>query len=172
MGDKNSQIIAAVVVIVLILGAVWFVSQSKYSPVIGSVPEESTNNTDEALDDSAGISSTGSDDTDSTAAPTTSPAGEAIAVADQPAGSSVALGAITISRPTWIAVKDQNGWILGAARFDANLESGTIPLLRAMTAGETYTLIMYADDGDKLFDFHIDMLVAGEGTIVPTFKVQ
>ncbi|OGG41054.1 hypothetical protein A2118_00620 [Candidatus Kaiserbacteria bacterium GWA2_50_9] len=172
MDNKNNQIIAAVVVLLVILGVWWYASRGTGSPIVGNAPAESSTTSDDTDSNTAGTSSRGADDSDVTAAPTTAPSGEAVSVSDQSAGSMVVLGAVTVSRPAWVAVKDKNGWILGAARFDASVESGTISLLRGTVVGEAYTIVVYADDGDKLFDFHRDMLVSGEGAVFATFTAR
>jgi len=95
---------------------------------------------------------------------TTAASGESVSVADQPAGSSVAVTGVTTSKVSWIAVRDALH-VLGAARVDA-MTNGTVtvPLLRATTAGSTYQVVVYVDDGDRTFDLHKDALVDGVGS--------
>jgi hypothetical protein len=85
--------------------------------------------------------------------------GEAISAADQPAGASVAISSMSLTKRSWVAVKDENGMILGAGLFPADATSGIVPLLRATAAGQRYEAVIYVDDGDKIFDLHRDMLV-------------
>lgn len=96
---------------------------------------------------------------------TTSLKGESVQVDDQPAGSSVNIAKLTVTRSTWVAVRDARS-VLGARRFEPGVTSGTIPLLRATTAGQNYTVVMYVDDGDKAFDVRKDLLVTN-GTGAP-----
>jgi hypothetical protein len=92
---------------------------------------------------------------------TTTGTGESLAVHDQLASDMVSVSPITITRPTWVAVRGQNGWILGAGLYFAGDTSASISLLRSTIAGEKYDVVMFVDDGDKTFDLHKDMLVDG-----------
>ena len=90
---------------------------------------------------------------------TTATMGEAVTVPDQPAGTKVAIASMTLTRRSWVAIKDMNGSILGAGLFPASATSGSVPLLRRTEAGKRYEVLIYVDDGDKRFDLHKDMLV-------------
>jgi hypothetical protein len=85
--------------------------------------------------------------------------GETVYATDQKAGNSVAIDSMSLTRKSWIAIKDTKGYILGAGLFQAGATSGVVPLLRATTAGERYEVLIYVDDTDKIFDLHKDMLV-------------
>ena len=91
--------------------------------------------------------------------------GETISVANQPAGDSVTVSSMTLTRESWVAVEAMDGSILGAGLFQAGDTAGTIPLLRATTRGERYEVVIYADTTDKTFDFHQDMLIAGSDEV-------
>lgn len=91
--------------------------------------------------------------------------GEEITVEDQPAGDSVRVSEAKLSRNSWIAVRDSMR-IYGAARVNPPAGGGTIgdisiPLLRNTVSGATYSVVVYADDGDNMFDFKKDALVEG-----------
>jgi hypothetical protein len=104
-----------------------------------------------------------------TAAPavTTPSMGETVTVLDQKAGRSVAIDSMSLTRKSWIAIKDTKGYILGAGLFPASATSGSVPLLRATAAGERYEVLIYVDGGDHVFNFHTDMLVvAADGSPV------
>jgi hypothetical protein len=90
---------------------------------------------------------------------TTPSLGETVSVADQPAGKSVAINAMSLMHKSWIAIKDTDGRILGAGLFPATATEGVVPLLRATTAGDRYEVLIYVDNGDKVFSLHKDMLV-------------
>jgi hypothetical protein len=85
--------------------------------------------------------------------------GEAVAASNQPAGSSVEVSSMTLARKSWLAVMASDGSILGAGLFPADATSGTIPLQRDTVAGSTYEVVIYADDGDDIFNFRKDLLV-------------
>jgi hypothetical protein len=85
--------------------------------------------------------------------------GEVVTVNSQPAGNSVSVSSMTLSRLSWVAVVAKNGSILGAGLFPASATSGTIPLQRATVAGQSYEVVIYVDNGDKTFELHQDLLV-------------
>ena len=98
---------------------------------------------------------------------TTQSMGETVSVNDQTAGDSVAISSMSLTRKSWVAIKDTKGSILGAGLFPASATSGSVPLLRATTAGERYEVLIYVDDSDHVFNFHKDMLVvAADGSPV------
>ena len=100
---------------------------------------------------------------------TTGSMGETISVADQPAGRSLDISSMTLAKRSWVAVKDTDGVILGAGLFPASATSGSVPLLRATKAGNRYEVLIYVDNGDKIFNFHKDMVVvAADGSPVST----
>jgi len=85
---------------------------------------------------------------------------ESIEVADQAAGMSVMVNEATLVQVGWIAVRDSNGRTLGAGRFEAGTHSNVeVPLLRATLTGQSYQVLIYVDDGDRVFDLHSDILV-------------
>ncbi len=99
-----------------------------------------------------------------------------IAVIDQPAGSVVVLGDVEYPNDQgWIVVREyQNdiaGNILGAARYNEaeGLSPAAVNLLRGTTAGNSYQVMFYTDDGDKDFNLRNDARIDG---IVATFKAN
>lgn len=91
--------------------------------------------------------------------------GEEVTVDDQPAGDRVVVADAKISRVSWIAVRDSMR-IYGAKRVNpvGNGQTFTdvvVPLLRNTEAGKTYSVVVFADDGDGAFDFKKDALVDG-----------
>jgi hypothetical protein len=92
------------------------------------------------------------------------PGENVLVVADQLAGTQVALTQVTVSESSWIAIQEDNnglpGVILGAQRFDEGVYTGrTVDLLRGTTAGNTYHAVIRYDDGDKDFDHTKDLPV-------------
>jgi hypothetical protein len=96
--------------------------------------------------------------------------GEAVSVGDQPAGSYVMVKSVTLPQMGWVAVRDSSGRTLGAARFEAGTYSAVqVPLLRNTVSGEHYQVLLYIDDGDKVFDLHKDTLVMNaDGSVAGT----
>ncbi len=85
----------------------------------------------------------------------------AVSVANQPAGSAVAIESVTVPPPgVWIAVREMNGDmlgnVLGAARATGPRSQFTVSLLRATEPGLTYAVELYRDDGDNVFDLSSD----------------
>ena len=86
-----------------------------------------------------------------------------VKVADQKAGTSVALESATFPVDEgWIAVRsyqnDQLGSILGAARFSKTqgLIPTKIPLLASTVAGHQYAVVFFSDDGNREFNLDGD----------------
>jgi len=99
-----------------------------------------------------------------------------ITVADQPAGSTVVLESATF--PTsegWVAVRsypnDQLGSILGAVRYSESqgLVPDTVPLLAPTTAGRSYAVVFFTEDGDREFNLANDVQIDG---ILTTFTAE
>ncbi|PIR82220.1 hypothetical protein COU20_03625 [Candidatus Kaiserbacteria bacterium CG10_big_fil_rev_8_21_14_0_10_59_10] len=88
--------------------------------------------------------------------------GYSIAVSDQLAGRSVTVQSVTLTETGWIAVRERAvegrpGNVLGAARRDAGVyEEVSVTLLRATEAGGSYEVVVYRDDGDRVFDMKKD----------------
>jgi hypothetical protein len=98
---------------------------------------------------------------------TTSSMGETVYAIDQKAGYSVTIDSMSLTRKSWVAIKDTKGYILGAGLFQMGATTGEVPLLRATKAGERYEVLIYVDDSNKTFDLHKDMLVvAADGSPV------
>jgi hypothetical protein len=99
--------------------------------------------------------------------------GETVTVQDQAAGPSVSVASVTLNQMGWVAIRDADGRVLGAARFDAGTYANvSVPLLRATVAKSSYQVLLYIDDGDRQFDLHKDILITGAdgGVAGTTFK--
>jgi len=160
MNDTGNRVIAGVVVVLIVIGA-WYLGTS-LKPTSGTSTTIDTSTTGSSVDGSyntgANTGTTGTGTMSDTG--TVKVSGEAITVSDQPAGSYVMVSSVTLPQMGWVAVRDSSGHTLGAARFDAGTYSAVqVPLLRNTTSGEHYQVLLYVDDGDKVFDLHKDTLV-------------
>lgn len=158
--NRNTSLVIAGVVLVVVLIAGWwlFTGKDDADSTSGTSTTSGQNNTG-GSNTATGTSGT-STGTGSNTATTTPASGETLAVNDQPAGASVALSAINVTASSWVAVRDDRS-ILGASRFEPGVSSGTVRLIRGTTAGGTYQVVIYRDNGDKAFDFKSDSLVTG-----------
>lgn len=102
----------------------------------------------------------------------------ALTVQNQPAGLSVAIANASVATETWLVVYESRagkpGNVLGAALFFPGSSSGTVELLRATRAGETYFVGKSTDNGDRRFSMTTDTPVtdaAGAAQLV-TFIAQ
>ena len=164
MNDTGNRIISAVVIVLLIIGA-WYLGTTSKLMVGGKTAMSAT-----STSQTSGVSMAGSDSNSSM-----NVSGEGISVQDQPAGSYVMVASATLPELGWVAVRDENGRTLGAARFDAGTYSAVqVPLLRNTESGQKYQVLIYTDDGDKSFDLHKDTLVMNaDGSVAgTTFSAQ
>ena len=101
--------------------------------------------------------------------------GEA-SVADQPAGTNVSLAGATFpSDEGWIGVRDyvdgQMTGLLGVVRYSK--EQGLVPeeivLQRSTVAGNSYAVVFYTENGDRVFNLAEDVQVGG---VVDTFMAK
>ena len=108
----------------------------------------------------AGEENGGMADALDTAAPLVLLGSNAIAVNNQPAGSSVLVQMAVFAEPGWVAIHEERdgglGNTLGAGWFPAGQNSGTIELLRGTVPGGTYYAVLHKDDGDRQYNYKID----------------
>jgi len=88
----------------------------------------------------------------------------ALSVDNQAAGNTALVSHIELPTTAWVAItEDVNGglgYILGAQRLPAGVHANiTVQLLRATVPVNPYHAVIYADDGDGIFDFKSDTLV-------------
>lgn len=101
-----------------------------------------------------------------------------LSVDDQSSGMSVSVTEVTVSVPSWVAVRERSdngtaGPILGAKLFPAGTASGTVSLLRRTVPDTSYYATVYTDDGDHDFEFDSDdapLTDAGGNTILVEFQ--
>lgn len=177
--DSKSWAITGVAAVVII-GLVWWGVASRHSTVVGSdgatttiTVESDGSSTETAV---AGMSGSQAPvvQTEAPKGVTEVASGETVTTQDQAAGETVAISQASLKSPSWIAIKDTSGRILGAGWFAESGENLSVPLLRATTAGDVYQAVIYVDSGDKKFDFHTDtLLTSSEGAPVSsTFRAQ
>lgn len=157
---NNRIIIGGVVVIALLFVGWWLTSKPAGEGAVATSTASTTS-------DTSTTSTTGDIN------PSMVSTGEAVTVRDQAAGDSVAVASVSLKQMGWVAVRDSDGRVLGAARFDAGTWSDvSVPLLRGTVAASPYQVLLYADDGDRAFDLHKDILITGSngGVAGTTFK--
>ena len=108
------------------------------------------------------------DSTETTTTPEMQTGDGAIVVSNQAAGSTVTIDSATFPNDEgWIAVRsyqnDQLGNILGAARFskEQNLVPEAVSLLVPTTAGNSYAVVFFTEDGNREFNLSGDAQVEG-----------
>ena len=161
MNNRGNQVVAILIIIFLVVFA-WDIGRKQ---TLNLLSGSSTPSTDIGL-----IEGTYTSDKDATAPVSTGSdkalplltGDESIKVADQLAGTEVQISSLSLSEMGWVGVRDGDGRVLGAGRFDAgSVKDVTISLLRATVAGESYQALLYVDDGDKIFDLQKDILITG-----------
>ena len=137
----------------------------------GEVQEEQATATSPAK--TGTVSNTGS-----AASPAASPESSLLVESPQSAGLVVSITKAAVSRPTWVVVYESRGGVvgnaLGASLFFPNMSGGTVVLLRATMAGQTYFVGEQTDDGDRIFELRGDEPVRGQdgGELRATFVAQ
>ena len=99
-----------------------------------------------------------------------------VQVEDQAASKTIGLASATYPvSEGWIGVRqydnEELGYILGVARFseEQGLVPSEIPLLRSTTAGKTYAIVIFKEDGDRKFNLGGDVQI---DTVFDTFTAQ
>lgn len=167
---KGWWVIGVIVVVVILIGLSWLVSVRR-----AGESQEMAKEAQLSATTSAPALEGASEQTDETASGNTVQlAGETVTVSDQKAGASVAVDSVSVVKPTWIAIKDTNGWVLGAELINQSEDNASVTLIRNTKPGETYQAVMYVDDGDQWFDLHKDALVTddSDAPVASTFKAQ
>lgn len=169
LNNRTNQLLAGAVVLVLVAGA-WALGRYSQTPA----PAFGTKTTQEQKPATAVTPSETVKIPIQNEIPSTPPSGEMVDVPNQPAGASVTIRSVTLIKMGWVAVRDNEGRILGAARFDEGTHAGVVELLRNTVAGSSYQVLLYVDDGNKKFDLHADILVseADGGVAGTTFLAQ
>jgi hypothetical protein len=160
-GARTAGIFIAGVIVGLIIGWGWFslgknnaavTSNTNSNGTVTSSSSESTTKPEtgtQTTTNNTGSVSTGSN---------------SLAVAPlQTSGLSVTLSSVAVTVPTWVvifeSVNGKPGNALGAKMFFPGEKSGTVELLRATRAGQTYYAGEYVDNGDHIFSKQKDTQV-------------
>lgn len=151
--DMNKNVIIGGIIVIVLLVAGWWLTTK---PQADSMMDDTGTKTDSSMTEDTGSSQTSS-------TPSMVSSGESVTVYDQAAGDSVNVASVTLKEMGWVAIRDADGRVLGAARFDAGTHQNvSVPLLRGTTSGGvSYQVLLYADDGDKEYDLHKDVLITG-----------
>lgn len=173
LSTNQKLLLSALVGFLVGAGAVfvWNTAQapsSVPSPSSGA-PEENENASEE---ESSAMEETNASESQqaSPAAAVSESNGDRVTVADQPAGTVVAVASVNFSSAGWVAVhEDRNGElgnVLGAAWFPAGNSVGVVELLRGTAPGNVYHAVLYRDDGDKAFELDADAVIQTGGNPV------
>lgn len=161
MNNRGNQVIAVLIIIVLVVFA-WDIGRKQTLNLLSGSPASST---DIGLIEDSYASDNVSAKSDAQSSDKALPllgGDESIKVADQPAGMEVKVSSLYLPEMGWVGIRDGDGRVLGAGRFDAgSFTNVTISLLRATVAGDSYQALLYVDDGDKIFDLQKDILITG-----------
>ncbi len=172
MNDRGTQVIGAIIVAFLIIGA-WYLGRTQSVPAM----TETSGNTSVATIQATSSTTTSTTDTKTSGAavagattPSTIASGESLTVSDQPAGSSVSVASATLAQEDWIAIRESSGRVLGAALFPVGTHTDvTVPLLRDTVSGERYQALIYIDADNNQFDLRTDTLVLNsDGSVAGT----
>jgi len=149
--DKNYQIIALALVAGLLVG--FFVGRM----TVSDNTSKDTTLDKEVLDGSAAISDFQLNNDGEVLVIQAD--GSIVNVKDQKAGSNVFISRVELTKDGWVAIREVEGNILGAGRFDKGVHQDSVVLLRDTVVGQQYYAVLYADDGDKLFNFEKDPII-------------
>lgn len=95
----------------------------------------------------------------------------AILVLDQGMGSVATVASVETDVAAWVVVREDNngfvGNILGASRIDAGDSNNiVVELLRPTETGKTYHVVLFQDNGDKVFDHKVDLPLTSNGVLI------
>jgi hypothetical protein len=172
MNDTGNRVIAAIVIVLLIIGAWYLGHATVVSEMAGS--DDASASVSTTSMQASGTDRTVADASANTIVPTkvlaAGVSGNAVSVPDQPAGMSVGVSSVTLPEAGWVAIRDSEGRILGAGIFNAGTSKNVvIDLLRGTVSGERYQVLLYADLGDRQFDLHKDtLLMNADGSVAGT----
>lgn len=90
-----------------------------------------------------------------------------VSVEDQKPGNNVLIQSLSLAVTGWVVIHDDNngkpGHILGAHRFNVGTYAGqNVELLKGTEEGKVYYAMLHADDGDRQFDYRVDLPLKDE----------
>ncbi len=176
LNDTTNRVIVVIVLLLIFIGGWWLIARNAVNSRIIDDNDKSAETTSNVVGtsttvDTSAATSANTDVKVVTVAATT----ESVTVADQPAGHSVVVASATLAQVGWLAVRDDTGHVLGAARLDVGTHVNVIvDLLRVTARGDHYQVLVYADNGDGQFDLHKDTLVTKRdgGVVGATFAAK
>src|SRR4051812_7752666 len=113
MSERMYQAIIGVLVLIILVGGAFIIGGNHTSINAGLGMDASSTAT--TGDQSGGAMVEPSTATPGTPAPgpSVSASGDAVSVVDQAAGNKVTVQSVTVSKPTWVAVRRSNDWTIG-----------------------------------------------------------
>lgn len=144
------------------------------------VPAQTTAPTDVSTDETASADAATDTTKEITNTDTTQLTESAhIVVTDQAAGATVHVDELSLALDGWAVVhEEQGGYIgnaLGAMRRDAGSYTDlTVSLLRNTEPATRYWVVLYSDNGDRLFNLHDDFPIrdANSNPIISSFMTN
>lgn len=173
--NTTNWIIAAIASLIVIIAGGWLIAREKSGGVVAEQMATTTNSLATATDVTSSKAIDSAVTVGEKPTPTAAGSGETVTVKDQVAGNTVTVANVKLSKPTWVAIKGTNGWVLGAAWVNETSDNISVSLVRPTVKGETYQAVLYVDDGDKKFSLHAaDTLITDvEGApVASTFKAD
>lgn len=140
------------------------------------VTEEVSSETNSNESTDSGVVTNDKEDASETTKATLQVGKGSVVVEDQKASDTIVLQSATYPiSEGWIGVReynnDQLGYILGVVRFSESqgLVPSEITLQRSTTAGNRYAVVIYTEDGDRVFNLANDVQI---DQIFDTFTAQ
>jgi hypothetical protein len=140
----------------LVLASLWFVSQGNTNEPTGMSSETDT------VSDSTMEDTNSTSETDMERAPIQT-GDSSVTVNDQASGKGVFFANGVFENPSWVVVHEMRGMdvgnALGAAYVVPEMHEGVVQLLRATVPNQTYTVRIYSDNGNRVFELNDDALL-------------
>jgi hypothetical protein len=92
-------------------------------------------------------------------------------IGDQPAGKAVNVSKVSLSDNAWVVVREdangEMGNILGAQWLPkGTVSETTVDLLRGTESGKKYYVVLYNDNGDRIFGMTSDFPMKNNGALI------
>lgn len=169
----NSTVVALIIGLILGFagGAYWY--KSKMAKIEGAVVKETSDTTEKEAMTTKPEVTTPTSPVVSTVVDT-----NIVTAPNQKAGSTVLVDRVVSETEIWVAVREDNGGLMGNILGAKKVAAGTsedvvIELLRPTVANAKYYVVLFRDNGDGMFDNKTDAIIESDGRIVvSTFKTQ
>lgn len=175
-------VIAGIIGLVIGVGIGWMVASAKYKPVKdGNMARGAESQKEKGM---VGNGMRGPETTSGEGSALgigssmSAPSVASISVSNQAAANTAIVSLVSSDAPAWLAVREYNngiaGNILGAKRIDLGTTANVaIPLLRPTETGKLYYVVLFKDNGDRVFDFKTDAPMTTNGSLISqTFLAQ